>query len=57
VLIRLIKFIGGWLKHNMPQGNASILKMKMERVVIMMEKAAVAVAMIDFYLCLHVCLN
>ena len=41
----------------MPQGNASILKMKMERVVIMMEKAAVAVAMIDFYLCLHVCLN
>jgi hypothetical protein len=52
VLIRLIKFFGGWSKHPMPRRNASILKMKMERVVIAIEKqAVVAVGTIDFYLC------
>jgi hypothetical protein len=57
MLTRLIKFFGGWLKHVMPRRNTRIPEVKMERVVIVMEKAAVAAATIDFYLCLHVGLN
>jgi hypothetical protein len=51
------KILWRLVKHTMQRRNSSMLKMMMERVVIAMEKAAVAVATIDFNLCLHICLN
>ena len=46
--IRLIKSFVGWLNHAMQRRNANILNMMMKRVVIVMDKAAVAVATINY---------